>query len=45
MHMEFLVLPESIKPIRSKLCIPDNMLDIPVPHVVLNRPGIVPVIG
>jgi len=39
------ILPKTIKPIRRQFSVPHRMLNIPMPHLVLNRPGIVAVVG
>ncbi len=40
-----LVLPESVEPVRRKLGVPHRMLNVFVSQVMLDRPGVVAVIG
>ena len=39
------ILPEPIEPISRQFRIPDGMLDIPVSHVMLDRPGVMAIVG
>ena len=45
MAFVFSVLPKSIEAIGCQFRIPDGMLNIPVSHVMLDSPGVVPVVG
>ena len=40
-----LVLPESVEPVWCKLGVPDRVLDVLVSQVMLDRPGVVAVVG
>ncbi len=39
------VFPETVEPVRGELGVPDRMLNVFVSQVVLDRPGVVAVIG
>src|SRR5512135_2282273 len=40
-----LIVPELLEPIAAELGVADGVLDILVPEVVLNRPGVLAVVG
>src|SRR4029453_12254601 len=40
-----LVRPEPLEPIRSQVGAAHRVLDVPMPEVVLNRPGVVALVG
>ena len=40
-----LILPKPLKPIRCQLSITNRMLNILVPHVVLDGPGVLSIVG
>jgi hypothetical protein len=39
------VVPESLKPVRSKLRVSHSVLDVPMTEIVLDRAGVVSLIG
>ena len=39
------VLPERIEPVRTQLGIPDGVLNVLMPQIVLDRPSVVPIVG
>ena len=45
MAFVYSVLPEPIKPISRHFRIPDGMLDVSVSHIVLDRTGIMAIVG